>query len=624
MKPKCLRNVSLLGQTLALLLAAPAAWAQFTTPHLSNVAGDVTNVLGSTTFINHGLVGVGHISASVLDSFGESFGSCSSMQVTGWTNNGDGSFSGTLNVLPDRGYNLGNFYADYAARINQVTFTFRPYYGATNIGGTTDLEKLNTQTNQISFGAITGVKFTYFDPNRGAGTVTTGLDPGTNSLTLFGKTMPYVTTYVGQQQPAVTNLITYNNINKLPLDSEALIIKADGSGYVGDEYGANIYYFNSAKQIIGAIVPPPAFQPHSPTNVLNYTSATTPFNGRRNNQGLEGVSLSPDGTRLFALQQSACVQDSDMAANNQNAKNTRLLIFDVSTNPTNSTPIAEYALQLPTYTLNGGGGAVNRTCAQSEVIALDNQRFLVLPRDGNGLGNSGLNPNVYKTIILVDTTVGSPLNFVGDVSRNVEGGLITTASGVLDTAITPLTWVEAVNLLNTNQLAKFNVQWDSGTGQVSKLTMGEKWEGMALVSANDLSNPNDYFLFVGNDNDFLTSAGKMVGPDGTIVTYNGFNGYPASRTPAPLDSANNENDTRILAFRVTIQNNSPTISGLQVSPAGGNQAIVFWPGSVTNYVLQSTTNLATDTWATVSNAVPATAFVVTNQLPAEFFRLKQQ
>jgi hypothetical protein len=624
MKFSYLPKLSRLGHSLVVLLAAPSVWAQFSTPHTSNIPGDVTNVLGSTTFINHGLVGVGHISASAVDPFGETFGSMSSLQITGWTANDDGSYSGTLNVLPDRGYNSGNFYADYAARINQVAFTFRPYYGSTNIGGVTDLEKLNAQTNQFSFGAITGVKFTYFDPIQGSNSFTTGLDPGSNYTTLFGKTMPYVTTYVGFQSPSSTTNNTYTNINKLPLDSEALILKSDGSGYVGDEYGANIYYFNTAKQIIGAIVPPPAFQPHSPTNVLNYTSATTPLNGRRNNQGFEGVSLSPDGARLFALLQSACVQDSDQAANNQKARNTRLLIYDVSTNPTNNSPIAEYALQLPTYTLNGGGGATNRTCAQSEVIALDDERFLVLPRDGNGLGNSSPNPNVYKTVLLVDTTVGSPLNFVGDVSRNVEGGVITTVSGVLDTTITPLSWVEAVNLLNTNQLAKFNVQYDTGTGQVSKLTMGEKWEGMALVSANDLANPNDYFLFVGNDNDFLTSAGLMQGPDGTIVSYNGFNGYPTNRVPAAVDSPNNENDTRVLAFRVTIQNNSQTISGLQISHAVGNQALVYWPGSVTNYVLQSTTNLASDTWATVSNAVPTTAFLVTNQLPAEFFRLKQQ
>src|SRR5262249_23579305 len=175
-------------------------------------------------------------------------------------------------------------------------------------------------------------------------------------------------------------------------------------------------------------------------------------------------------------------------------------------NATPNSPLAEYALTLPTYKLNGNGGAADRTCAQSEVVALDNTRFLVLSRDGNGLGNSAANPNVYKVILLVDTTVGSPLNISGDAARKAEAGKITTSSGVLDPSVTPLSWVEAVNLLNTNQLAKFNVLWDSGANQVSKLTMGEKWEGMALVSANDPANPNDYFLFVGNDNDFVTSA----------------------------------------------------------------------------------------------------------------------
>jgi hypothetical protein len=547
---------SALSRALLVAILAPplVASAQFTTPNVINVPGDVTNVLGSTTFINHGLVAVGHISASTIDPFGESFGSVSSMQITGWTNHGDGTYSGTINILPDRGYNIGNFYSDYAARINQARFTLTPYYGSTNIGGTTDLEKLNAQTNQLSFGAITGVRFTYDDPTTGAGSFTTGLDPGTNSTTLFGQTMPYVTTYVGFQSPSATTNDTYNNINKLPIDAEALIIKADGSGYVGDEYGANIYYFDATKKIVGAIVPPPAFQPHSPVGVLNYSSAITPLNGRRNNQGFEGVSLSPDGTRLFALQQSACVQDSTQAANNQNAKNTRLLIYDVSTNPTNSTPLAEYALTLPTYKGSGNGAAVDKTCAQSEVVALDNHRFLVLPRDGNGLGNALPNPNVYKSVVLVDINTGTPSNIVNDSARNVEGGTITSngVAGVLDPTITPLKWVEAVNMLNTNQLGKFNIQFDTGTGQVTKLTMGEKWEGMALVPAKDPTNPNDYFLFVGNDNDFLTSAGQIKGPDGTIVNYNGFNGYPANRIPAPVDSPNSENDTRILVFRVTI------------------------------------------------------------------------
>jgi acid phosphatase len=567
MKPNHRGNIFHFGRTLAVLLAAPAAaLAQFTTPHLINTSGDVTNVLGSTVFINHGLVGVGHISASALDSFGETFGSASSLQITGWTNNGNGTYNGTLNVLPDRGYNSGNFFSHYAARINQVGFKFTPYYGSTNIGGTTDLDKLYAQTNQFTFGTIGGVKFTYFDPYTGSNSFTTGLDPGTNYMTLFGKTMPYVGTYVGYQSPSSTSNNTYTGINKLPLDSEALVLKPDGSGYIGDEYGANVYYFNPAKQIIGAIVPPPAFQPHSPFGVPNYNSINPGVDGRRNNQGFEGVSLSPDGTRLFALLQTACVQDGTQSANNQNAKNTRLLIYDVSANPTPASPIAEYVLTLPTYKSSGNGTAVDKTCAQSEVVALDSQRFLVLPRDGNGLGNNANNPNVYKTIILVDTSVGSPVNLVADAARNAEGGTITSngVAGTLDPTITTLSWVEAVNMLNTNQLAKFNVQWDSGANQVTKLTMGEKWEGAALVSANDTNNPNDYFLFLGNDNDFLTSAGQIVGPDGTLVSYNGFAGYPANRIPAPLDSPNNENDTRILAFRVTIQKTLPQIDHIVV------------------------------------------------------------
>ena len=231
----------------------------------------------------------------------------------------------------------------------------------------------------------------------------------------------------------------------------------------------------------------------------------------------------------------------------------QLLIYDVSGSATPGAPMKEYALQLPTYTGNGGGGTANNTAAQSEIVMIDNNRFLVLSRDANGLGSIATNQSVVKSVLLVDLSVGNPTNFAG-TARNNAGGLITTAPGVLDAAVTPLSWAEAVNLLNTTQLAKFNLQLDAGgTTQVSKLTLGEKWEGMTLVSANDAAHPNDYFLFVANDNDFLTSGGKMIGPDGTLVDYNGFNGYPAQRVPGAVDpSTANENDLMFLAYRVTI------------------------------------------------------------------------
>lgn len=58
--------------------------------------------------------------------------------------------------------------------------------------------------------------------------------------------------------------------------------------------------------------------------------------------------------------------------------------------------------------------------------------------------------------------------------------------------------------------------------------------------------------------------------------------------------------------------------------SAGNQSVLFWPASATNYVLQSTTNLASPKWVTVSNGTPIIGVTLTNNLPVAFFRLQQQ
>jgi hypothetical protein len=50
------------------------------------------------------------------------------------------------------------------------------------------------------------------------------------------------------------------------------VLKSDGSGYIGDEYGANIYHFDVNKKIDGVITPPAAIQPHTPAGTLNFNS----------------------------------------------------------------------------------------------------------------------------------------------------------------------------------------------------------------------------------------------------------------------------------------------------------------------------------------------------------------
>jgi 2',3'-cyclic-nucleotide 2'-phosphodiesterase (5'-nucleotidase family)/uncharacterized protein YjiK len=440
------------------------------------------------TITNHGMVGAGRLSGDSYDSFGETMGAASGLSITGWSyNSGTGQFSGVFNVLPDRGYNSGAIFSNYAARVHQTPFTFTPHYGVGTVA-----------QNQIvpSYGSTT--KFTYLD---GVTTkFTTGLN-ATGVSTIMGQSVG-TTTAANGPGGAQESLISF--------DAEAIHVFADGSGFVSDEYGTYIARFNSAKQFTRIIQLPNVAQPHRPVGSLNFDSVTAPTNGRRNNQGLEGMSVSPDNSRLFALMQSALVQDGGAA---QTRFNTRLFVYDIAgTNLENPVLIGEYAVQLPRYDLNGNGSGLDATAAQSEIVALSNTQLLMLPRDGNGLGKGTTDPIVTKTVDLVDFSAAT--NILG--LYDAEGNQISPA-GTLRSTITPARSTVVVNLLSSADLTKFG--FNTNTASPNQFTVNEKAEGMALVPDTSTANTEDYFLFVANDNDFQSSDVRMVDAAGNLVSY---------------------------------------------------------------------------------------------------------
>lgn len=511
-----------LSATVLALVAATASAAipQYTTPNTG--PGPSSATLNGFTFVNKGLVGAGRIDSSLRDQLGDTFGSVSSMQITNWARTGD-SYAGTFLTLPDRGRNdpaNGEFY-DYAGRIQTVPFTFTPYTGAAPLGGSTLAEKKALQ-NQIVPTYSSSQVFTYANPAAGGAlTTTTGLNP-TGPATAFGKPIPFA---------AFQTINGVNvDVNKLSLDAEGLVVLSDGSGFVSDEYGASVYRFNAQKQITGILDLPAAVRPANALNQPNFDSLAAPNRGRRNNQGLEGLAVSPDGTRLFAMMQSATVQDS--TGGQQNRRNTRLFTYDLTAGLDSPALIAEHAVQLPTLSVNGVGGAVDRTAAQSEIVALGNDHLLVLARDSAGYGGPLTTPQIVKSVFLYD--ISEATNLLGNPAYDAANATIATA-GNLKPGIVPADGTEVVNLLDLAQLNKFNFNLNS-TAAFDSLTFSEKWEGMSLVPALDPANPNDYFLFLANDNDFNTLDGYMKIADGTFQQYSG----------------NVNNDTVFLAYRVAI------------------------------------------------------------------------
>lgn len=495
---------------IASLLAAVALGSQahaqtYTTPHLSDAAGAETLTFGGQSFVNKGLVAVGHLSAATRDFDNETLGSFSGMalDLKTWRRNADGSYSAALDTLPDRGPN-----------------------GVGPITGTTDYAN-RIHRHQIVLRAAAGVLT--IAPDGGfllrdeTGKTMTGKDPGAGLLTRGGVTYP---------SPA-----SGEGAGKISLDPEAVTRLADGGFYVSDEYAAGIYLFDKNGRQIGAIATVPALAPMT-GGKLNFNGDGPPASGRRNNQGMEGLSVSPDGTRLFAVLQSAAVQDAasgGAAARN----NTRILVYDISKIRTPAAPIGHYALTLPTYRGNGDGKAADSTAAQSEVFALNNHQLLVLSRDGNGRGKGSKAAPVFKSILLAD--IDGATNLAG--SAYESGSTPIAKDGVLVDGIAPAKTGELVNLLNSVQLARFGM--NLSVQPSTPMSIPEKIEAMALAPVLDPAAPDDYFLLVGSDNDFEAANGRINGLE-----------FDASLKNAE-GSGVGDNDNLILVYRVTLPTYRP-------------------------------------------------------------------
>ncbi|MER9656761.1 esterase-like activity of phytase family protein [Mesorhizobium sp. M0152] len=462
---KHLYRTASLGVALALFTALTPALADGTA--------------GGASFVNKGLVGVGRIPAGQRDKFGETFGSGSGMAMdpAGWTHDVTG-YKGSLWLLPDRGYNVAGT-ADYRPRLNTIGIEFAPVApGAAPAAGQEQ----------------TGVKATLADTmllTDDKGVNATGLDPLSDVRAASGD-MPML--------PAATN-------GKLALDNEAIVRLPDGSMFISDEYGPNIYRFSAEGRLLSATQPPaalvpmrkgtPNFSSDNPGAGAAEPDPKDPETGRQNNQGLEGMALTPDGKFLIAVLQSATRQDGGDSPSTR--QNTRALVYDAS-DPAHLKLAHEYVVPLPVFTDAKGK---TKVAAQSEIVALSDTAFLMLARDsGNGQGVKG-DTSFYRRINIVDLAGATDIAGAFDTADKP-----LAPKGVLAPSVTPARLAPFIDINDSAELGRFGLHNGAPNDHDN---LSEKWEAMSVVSVLDPKLPDDYFLFVGNDNDFLTQDGFQVG-----------------------------------------------------------------------------------------------------------------
>jgi hypothetical protein len=181
-------------------------------------------------------------------------------------------------------------------------------------------------------------------------------------------------------------------------DPEGIRVSNDGkSVFISDEYGPYVYQFDRATgERIRTFALPAAYGIANKNSLGTAEISSNTVNGRITNKGMEGLAISPDGKSLIGFMQSPLAQDGGDVATGENGRYNRLVKIDIATGQTH-----EYVYDNKITTDPTTGATVNRNFNSSEIIAVNDNVFLVLERDGVGLGGTapgatGAIRKVYK------------------------------------------------------------------------------------------------------------------------------------------------------------------------------------------------------------------------------------
>lgn len=249
------------------------------------------------------------------------------------------------------------------------------------------------------------------------------------------------------------------------LDPEGIRVSNDGkSVFITDEYGPYVYQFNRATgERMATFTLPSALTAANlaPSGTAEISANTS---GRVANKGMEGLAITPDGKTLVGFMQSPLIQDGG-----DGGRANRIVTIDIATGATKQFVYDNYLAD------------TKKTYNSSEILAINDHEFLVLERDGKGLGDGS--KAVVKRIYKID------LSNATEIGALNGGNGISGESALLQYAVNKTLFLDLKAALN-------------GAG-VSDANIPAKLEGMAFGEDILEGLTRYHTLYVANDNDFL-------------------------------------------------------------------------------------------------------------------------
>ncbi|HEX5354723.1 MAG TPA: esterase-like activity of phytase family protein [Aquabacterium sp.] len=365
----------------------------------------------------------------------------------------------TFLALPDRGPNAVSYAGgvavdnttSYIARFNTINVNLLAAPSAVPAG---TLPYTVTPTLQSTTLLWSSTPLTY-------GT-TAGLPSAVPSQNTTGKYY-----FTGRSDGFTPGLST--NPNNARLDPESIRVSKDGkSVFVSDEYGPYVYQFDRTTGERTRTFTLPANLAVPNQSAVGNTEISGNTVGRVANKGMEGLAISPDGTKLYGIMQSALLQDGgDTSA----GKTNRIVEIDIATGNTK-----EYAVsnQIGTKGYNN-----------SELVAINDHTLAFLPRDGKGLGDGSA--AVVKQVWAIDLTGATDVSGLsGDAA--LQGKLLAKTQ-----------MVDLVAMLKAAGFADTQIP-----AKLEGLAFGEDIQGSdgSWYHTMVLANDNDFLPGVAGDNKF--------------------------------------------------------------------------------------------------------------------------